>query len=75
MGMPSHVEVAAVYESQRPVEALLSTRETARRLNVSLRTVLRLLDAGQLARVRIGRRVLVDPQSIRDYVERQREGP
>ena len=72
--MTSRAE-AAFYESERPVEALLSTQETARTLNVSLRTVLRLLDAGQLARVRIGRRVLVDPQSIRDYVERQREGP
>jgi len=72
--MTSRAE-AAFYESERPVEPLLSTQETARTLNVSLRTVLRLLDAGQLARVRIGRRVLVDPQSIRDYVERQREGP
>jgi excisionase family DNA binding protein len=64
-----------VYEAPRPVEPLLSTQEAARILGVSLRTVLRLLDDRELARVRIGRRVLVDPQSIRIYLERQREGP
>jgi excisionase family DNA binding protein len=65
-----------VYEDVLPVEPLLSTRQTALVLGgVSLRTVLRLLDEGELTRVRIGRRVLVDPRSIRDYIERQREGP
>jgi excisionase family DNA binding protein len=71
--MTSHV--GRVYEAPRPVEPLLSTQEAAGILGVSLRTVLRLLDDRELARVRIGRRVLVDPQSIRAYLERQREGP
>jgi excisionase family DNA binding protein len=54
----------------------VSTNETARILGgVSVRTVLRLLDSGELTRVRVRRRVLVDAQSIRDYLERQREGP
>ncbi|HWQ24757.1 MAG TPA: helix-turn-helix domain-containing protein [Gaiellaceae bacterium] len=53
---------------------LLSIEETAGILNVSRRTVLRLLDAGQLARVRIGRRVLVAPESLAHFIARQREG-
>lgn len=42
-------------------------------LGVSRSTVLRLLDAGELVRVRVGGRTLVDPASIRDYIARNRE--
>ena len=47
-GMISHV--GTVYEAPRPVEPLLSTQEAAGVLGVSLRTVFRLLDDGELAR-------------------------
>ena len=40
---------------------------------VSRRTVLRLLNAGELVRVRVGSRTLVDPGSIRAYIARNRE--
>ena len=63
-----------MYEAPRPIEPPLSRKEAARVLGgVSVQTVIRLLDRGELTRIRIGRRVLVDPQSIRDYLERQRE--
>lgn len=41
---------------------------------VSRRTVLRLLDSGELVRVRVGGRTLVDPLSLRRYIETHREG-
>jgi hypothetical protein len=48
--------------------------ETQRLLGgVSRRTVLRELDAGELIRVRVRGRVLVDPHSIRAYIARHRE--
>ena len=53
----------------------LPTIEDAQRLlgGVSRRTVLRELDAGELVRVRVRGRVLVDPDSIRRYIARHRE--
>jgi hypothetical protein len=41
--------------------------------DISRHTVLRLLDAGELVRVRVAGRTLVDPASIRDYITRHRE--
>lgn len=68
-GMMSHSEAA--------LEPLPTIKETQRLLGgVSRRTVLRELDAGELVRVRVRGRVLVDPESIRRYIERHREaGP
>ena len=51
----------------------LSIPEAQIILGVSRSTVLRLLDAGELVRVRVGGRTLVDPASIRDYIARNRE--
>jgi hypothetical protein len=55
----------------------LPTIKDAQRLlgGVSRQTVLRELDAGELVRVRVRNRVMVDPESIRRYIERHREGP
>jgi excisionase family DNA binding protein len=56
-----------------PLEPLPSIEETQQLFGVSRQTVLRLLDAGELVRVRVRGRVLVDPASIRGYIARHRE--
>ena len=62
---------------EEALERLPSIRDTQQLLGgVSRRTVLRELDAGELIRIRVRGRVLVDPESIRSYIERHREpGP
>lgn len=51
-----------------------SIPEAAQKLGgVSARTVHRLIARGQLATCRVGRRVLVPAQALRDYVGRQYE--
>jgi hypothetical protein len=54
-----------------PLETIWATQAILG--DVSTRTVLRLLDSGELVRVRVGGRTLVDPASIRDYITRHRE--
>jgi excisionase family DNA binding protein len=49
---------------------LLTLERAAEVLAVSPRTVRRLLDAGELAPVRIGRAVRVSAESLRGYVDR-----
>ncbi|MBK1633765.1 hypothetical protein CKO31_24100 [Thiohalocapsa halophila] len=49
----------------------LTLEAAAEALSVSPRTVRRLLDAGELGRVKIGRAVRVSAASVRAYVERQ----
>jgi hypothetical protein len=64
--MLSHSETRYGTESTG-LEPLPTIEETQRLLGgVSRRTVLRELDAGELVRVRVRGRVLVDPSSIRD---------
>lgn len=66
----------AVYGATwRELEPLLSIRDVARVLGVSSRTVLRLAAAGDLDPVKIGRRTLFEAGSVREFLERQREGP
>ena len=56
------------------IEPPRSIEETQRLLGgVSRHTVLRELDAGELIRIRVRGRVLVDPESIRRYIDRHRE--
>ena len=73
--MPRHRE--ALYGAGPTTLEPLPTIEDTQRLlgGVSRRTVLRELDAGELVRVRVRGRVLVDPDSIRRYIDRHREGP
>ena len=60
--------------SEAVLEPLPTIEETRRLLGgVSRRTVLRELDAGELVRIRVRGRVLVDPESIRSYIDRHRE--
>lgn len=51
---------------------LLPAPGAARRLGISERSLRRRVAAGDLTRVRIGRRVLYDPAELDEYVRRQR---
>lgn len=69
-----HPQAAYVEHVTTPaLEPLVSITQAAELLGVSTRTVLRLADSRAIVRVRIGRRTLFEPDSIRDYRERQRE--
>lgn len=56
------------------MDALLNVRQAAELLGVGERTLVRLLASGELPRVKIGRRTLIDPQDLRGYVVRHRTG-
>jgi excisionase family DNA binding protein len=49
---------------------LLGAREAARALAVSARTLWALTKSGEVPHVRVGRRVLYDPQDLRAWVDR-----
>jgi hypothetical protein len=71
--MARHSE-APVTTGVTELEPLPTIEDTQRLLGgVSRRTVLRELDSGELVRVRVRGRVLVDPHSIRAYIARHRE--
>jgi len=57
-----------------PERMAVTVPEAARRLSVSTATVWRLLDRGDLARVRIGRAVRVPVESIDALMRGAREG-
>lgn len=51
---------------------LLTYSEVAARLRVSEKTVRRLVESGELERVRIGRGVRITPESVAEYKQRLR---
>ena len=52
------------------MEPLLSIREAARYLGVSPQTAARLVRAGDIDAIRVGRRrLLIDPASLRAFIE------
>lgn len=53
-------------------EALLSTKEAASWLGISQRKLWELSNRSEVRCVRIGRRVLYDPQDLREYVGRMK---
>ncbi|MGC9154911.1 MAG: helix-turn-helix domain-containing protein [Ferrimicrobium sp.] len=53
----------------------LSSKEAAERLGVSLRTLYRLIDEGQLTGYQIGRNIRLRHGDLDDYVERSRIAP
>lgn len=55
-------------------ELLLDYAETGRRLSVGRTTIYGLVDRGELATVKIGRRSLITAASLRAYVERLSAG-
>jgi excisionase family DNA binding protein len=76
MGTASHLTSVSGQPTDPAIEPLWSIHLTCIALGgVSRRTILRLLDAGELVRVRVGGRTLVEPSSIRDYIARHRESP
>jgi excisionase family DNA binding protein len=56
------------------VEKLLGLTETSELLQVSRRTVERLVAAGELRAVRIGAAIRVEPKDLRAYLDRQGVG-
>lgn len=54
-------------------KAALRIEQVAERLNVSLKTVRRLLLAGDIVGFRVGRVWRIDPAAVEDYVHMQRE--
>lgn len=56
-------------EAESGVERLLTYRETARLLGVTERTVWSLVDRGELAAVRFGRSVRIDPRDLRAFID------
>ncbi len=46
----------------------MTVKETAATLRCSVATVYRLLARGELARTKVGRRTVVTPESIADYI-------
>jgi DNA binding domain, excisionase family len=49
-------------------EKLLTAQEAASHLNVSVKTIRRRIDAGEIAVVRIGRAVRIHPKELQRYL-------
>jgi excisionase family DNA binding protein len=57
------------------VEPLLTKKATAGLLGVSLRTVERLVVAGELPVVKLGNLVRIDPRDLREYIDKNKGRP
>lgn len=55
-------------------QKLLTLQQVADRLQVSMSTAYRLVYAGEIAVVRIGRNLRVRPEDLEAYIEASREG-
>jgi excisionase family DNA binding protein len=55
------------------MEKLLRVREAAQILDVSQRTIWRLLDDGELTRIRVGKSVRVERAQLEQFIARQRK--
>ena len=53
-------------------ERLLTVEETARTLSISVRTLRRRIEAGDMPVIRDGRMVRVQPQDLRRYIATRR---
>ncbi len=53
----------------------VSTREASRQLGITVRTLYRLIDSGQLAAYKFGRVIRLQQPDIDDYVERAKIAP
>lgn len=54
-------------------DQLLTLQQVADRLQVSMSTVRRLVDAGKLKAVRIGRNLRVRPEDLSKYIEEAKQ--
>ena len=59
-------------QSPRPVDVLHDLEVIAKRLDVSTKTVRRLIDRGELPHLRVGRLVRVSERDFADYLARSR---
>jgi excisionase family DNA binding protein len=66
---------AAAQASDQPGPQLLTVREAAARLRVSADSLYRLTAGRQIAHVRLGRRVLLDPADLDAWLDAQRVRP
>ena len=55
------------------MEKLLRVRDAAQILNVSQRTIWRLLDDGELSRVRVGSCVRIDAAELQNFISQRKE--
>lgn len=55
-------------------EKLLSIKDVAEWLNVTTRTVMNLIDRGELRGVKVGNRWRFEPKAVQDYLQRQQQG-
>ena len=55
------------------MEKLLTMKEVAELLQVSEKTVKRIMERGELAGAKVGRAWRFTPADVKDYVERQKE--
>jgi len=53
----------------------VSTREASRQLGITVRTLYRLIDGGQIAAYKFGRVIRMKQPDIDDYIERARIAP
>ena len=53
---------------------LINTRDAARALAISTRTLWELTNCRDIPSVRIGRRVLYDPSDLRAWIDKQKKG-
>ncbi|HOP78929.1 MAG TPA: helix-turn-helix domain-containing protein [Armatimonadota bacterium] len=62
-------------EGWQDLERLLTAKQVAEYLNVSERTVWRLIDSGELPHIKIGKQTTrIKPEDLEAYVNRQRRG-
>jgi excisionase family DNA binding protein len=64
---------APVYDAPR-LEPLLDIRGVATVLGISRDGVYKLMRSGQLEPIRVGARARFEPQDVRDFLEKNREG-
>lgn len=60
-------------ETEDAPPALIRLEETARRLGVSMTTVRRLIEAGELPAVRVGRVYRMDPRDLDAFIQAHKE--
>lgn len=53
------------------IKPMLTTEEVARRLSVARMTVMRMIEAGELPAVKLGRVWRIDPEQLDEYLFRQ----
>jgi excisionase family DNA binding protein len=72
------MQLAILHGSWRAMAATngwLSSRESAERLGVSLRTLYKLIDEGRLVGYQIGRNIRLREQDIEEFLDRSRIAP